>query len=760
MISLSTIIDRFQGISLKWKLLIPFLFFAFLGTSMLTLIGLTSQQNLIKNEEKDKILFHYLHFLERVNQQGRQSLAMATIVAENPEVERLLADRDREALARFLTPTFIKLKHDFDIVQFHFHIPPATSFLRLHEPEKFGDDLSDSRKMVVKALTRGESSSGIERGATGFGIRGVVPVFFRGKIVGSVEIGHSLGRAFLEDIGRSWNVDIALYEIEGPGDFRLMAMSSRNRDLFPATINFHDLNRDSTTILIAPDRFPDRSFLFGPVKDYSGSDAAILGLSVDRSDISKKLAASRNLMLLVGILGITISFILTYLVIALFIRPLKEIVGEAQDIALGKRESRIAPRPGDEIGSLTQALNTMLEALKKRRIEIETYARTLEKRVQERTADLVASEDKYRTLVENVPLIVFRVLRDGTTEFVNSYMTERLGYTIEEAVGDKMFWKDKMSREDINTYNSVNRRCFQEGEACRVETKVRAKDGRILNFITHAIPGRDNSGRVMWVDGIMMDITELKKLQERALQTEEMRTLGEISARMAHEIRNPLSTAGGFARRLNESLKDDDPNKKMAGIILEEVAKLEKFLKILLSSIKPFDLVLSDVDLNALLKKWILALKGLLDSRDISVIESFEPDLPSIKADEERLSQAFENILKHAIISAPKGEEISISTAREDEVIVVLIGHRLERLSPDDLEKFFFPHIEDVKEWTVNDLPFSKIIIHRHGGIVDLIKEEGNKIKMRIEFPINQDVGSRDSDSDSPESQSSNNFAK
>ena len=129
-------------------------------------------------------------------------------------------------------------------------------------------------------------------------------------------------------------------------------------------------------------------------------------------------------MLGLGLAGTLLSFTFTYLVIMFFIRPLKEIVGEAQDIALGKRESRLEPKAGDEIGSLTQALNTMLEALKKRRTEIENYAKTLEKRVQQRTADLVASEEKYRTLVENVPLVVYRVLRNGTTEFVNSYMSE------------------------------------------------------------------------------------------------------------------------------------------------------------------------------------------------------------------------------------------------------------------------------------------------------------------------------------------------
>ena len=81
----------------------------------------------------------------------------------------------------------------------------------------------------------------------------------------------------------------------------------------------------------------------------------------------------------------------------------------------------------------------MLDSLKKRRSEIEDYAKTLEEKVQERTVDLEASEEKYRTLVENVPLIVYRIRQDGTTEFVNYYLKESLGYSIEEAMGDRLF---------------------------------------------------------------------------------------------------------------------------------------------------------------------------------------------------------------------------------------------------------------------------------------------------------------------------------
>jgi len=378
----------------------------------------------------------------------------------------------------------------------------------------------------------------------------------------------------------------------------------------------------------------------------------------------------------------------------------------------------------------------MVDAMKNRGMKIEDHARTLEKRVKERTADLVAAMENYRTLVENVPLIVYRLLQDGTTEFINPYLTENLGYTIEEAVGDKKFWQEKIFGNDLKAYNEFIITCFRNGKRSRRERLVRHKNGDLLAFIDHAIPATDENGSVKWVDGIMMDISQLKKLQERALRTEEIRTLGEISARIAHEIRNPLVMVGGFARRLHDSLPEHDPQKKSTGIIVKEVARMERFLKILFSSIRPFDLSLTNVDVNGLLRSWLMELEDSLKYKGMDVVEELSPDIPKIRADEERLNQAFENLIKHAIVSMPEGEMLFISTKQKGDHLIVTFRHRVEHLSDEDLDQFFFPHMEEGGERTILDLPLSKIIIHRHGGKVDVSRGGDHVLIMNIELPI------------------------
>jgi len=733
-------LETIKSLSLKWKLLMPFLFFAFVGTSSLAYIGLTSQQKHIIGEEKKTLLHYHQRFLEELDQKGTQAMALATMIAENPQVQSLLAQRDRQGLIDLLMPTYVQLKMFFNIEQFHFHLPGAISFLRLHYLERFGDDMSLYRKTIMDAAQKRRPVAGLELGATGFGIRAVAPVFFDQTIVGTVEIGHSFDSAFLDDLYNRWGIDLALYGIKDTGVHVPMARAGRPFEGLGIEAFVPKLVTESPVISVAPAKFADRSFLFAPLRDYSGVPVALLEINLDRSEIQGKLSSTRNLMVLVGITGIVLSFLLTYLVILSFIKPISALVAGAHEIAEEKREIHLDPGPKDEIGSLTEALNLMLDSLREKRMAIEEHARTLEKRVQERTADLVTSEEKYRTLVENVPLIVYRVLEDGTTEFINSYLSESLGYSIEEAVSDKKFWVEKICGLAIEDEGEICLESFHNGEEHRTERLVKDKAGRVLTFMDHAIPARDAGGRVKWVDGIMIDITELKRLQERALRTEEIRILGGISAHVAHEIRNPLIAAGGFARRLRDSLPEADPRRKQADIIVKEVARLEDFLKVLFSSITPFDLDFADMDLNRLLSAQLANLEDFMKAKGVDVIRDLMPGLPLIQGDEHRLNQAFENLIKHAIVSIPAGEKLRVSSGLLGDRVVVHIRHKVHRLSEDDLDRFFFPHIEETKERTVVDLPLSRIVIHRHGGKVDLFQEGENTVVLRIEFPVKPSI--------------------
>jgi PAS domain S-box-containing protein len=724
-----------RSLSLKWKIVIPFLFFAFTGTTLLAYIGLSSQQTLIRAEEEREIFRYHNLFLEDIQDKKGLVLSLAATIAEDQTVQRLLAERKRKRLYELMISTFVRLRKDFHIEQIHFHVPPGFSFLRVHKPEMYGDDLTKERKTVVDAMNDKQPKSGIELGRTGYGIRAVVPIFHERALAGTVEVSYSFGPPHLFTLHKRWGMDLTLYSMNDKGEWKLSAQASlgdERVDLDPVLAK-KAMERPVFTV----DAWnQNRAFLLVPVRDYSDSLIALLQFGLDRAETKRRLDRSRNVMIVIGMIGIAVSFFLTYLVALFLIRPIEEIVKEAQEIAEEKRERHIESKPKDEIGRLAEALNLMLDSLQAKRTQLEVYARTLEKRVQERTVDLLASEEKYRTLVEHVPLIVYRLLQDGTTEFVNSSLTEILGYSIEEAVGDRNFWFEKIWRCDEPECREIWQMNFERGDGYRIERIVRDRDGRALTFIDHAIPTRDTRENVQWVDGIMMDITELKSFQEMALRTEEIRLLEEISAHMAHAIRNPLSSAGGFARRLQGSLPGNDPNRRLAEIIVKEVARIEDFLRVLFSSIRPFELSPGEIDVNQVLQSQLVRFEGPLKARELYVNRSFSPRLPKIQADEERLGEAFENILKHVSVLATPKQTLELSTSFAGDRIVIELMHRATPLSQDDMDKFFFPHIEEKAQWPIIDLSLSRRIIHRHGGKIDVVRQENDRLLMRIELPV------------------------
>lgn len=699
---------------------------------MLVYIGLSSQQDLIKMEERKEILDFYHLFLTRIGHKSNQALAMATIVAEDPRVQALLANREFKALRDYALPLYERLKKDFGIRQFHFHIPPGKSFLRVHAPDMSGEMIS-YRKAIMDVMKSGRGIESLEWGLTGLGIRGIVPIHHNGALVGSFEIGYPFGRRFLEDLKKSWNADLTVYEKRGES-YTLLSTTMREVKASCPAKHLTDRPLDSPVISISPSSHPASCILVGPIRDYFGDVVAVVEMNATRLSIVGRLSKTRNLMIFVGVAGIFISFALIWAVAILFTRPIEDIVTKAGEIAGGKRETRLEPGPDDEIGLLTQSLNTMLDFLKERERQIEDYAKTLERKVHERTADLVSSEEKYRTLVDNLPLSVYRILYDGTTEFINPYFTEKLGYTTDEVVGNRRFWQEKIWGCNREQGEEILRSLKENSKGFRVEREVRDKEGHRLTLIDHAIPFKDDEGKLKWFEGIMVDITELKKLQETALRTEEIKVLGEISARFAHEMRNPLTTAGGFARRLRDSLPEDDKHREFADIIVEEVARLEHILKIILSSIEPFTLSVSEVDLNHLLRSSLNDLKDQVEAKGIDLVESFSSSVTGMQGDEGLLRKAFDNLLKHSVLSMPERERLFVSTMMEDENPVITIRYRAEGLADDDLEQFFFPRFTGKPESTVHDLPLSKIIIHRHGGKIDVLRK-GKDIVLRIELP-------------------------
>ncbi len=355
--------------------------------------------------------------------------------------------------------------------------------------------------------------------------------------------------------------------------------------------------------------------------------------------------------------------------------------------------------------------------------------------VRQRTADLVESEEKYRTLVENVPLVVYRITPKGEILFVNQFVEELLGYSPVEILRRSSLWTDVLYDEDRRRVTQLRQKGQEEGQELIAEYRVLHKDGHIVYVVDHAIPFRTADGLVSRVDGIIMDVTGRVKMQEQLIQSEGIKTIGEVSARLAHEIRNPLVSAGGFARRLLSSMSPSDPNREKVEIIVKEVGRLEVILRMILNYIQPLELEMSPTEPNLLVETALRGVATEMTERDVTVRAELSPDLPRILVDQSRMEQVLRTLLRNALNQMPSGANLSIFTALEQDMFQLVMRYPVRHVSRDDVEHFFYPFTTFKVDYPLVDLPMSKILVHKHGGMIEVKLGKSGEISIRILLP-------------------------
>lgn len=262
--------------------------------------------------------------------EGRLAVALSTFYANINSLQRALADGERDYLTTQLQPAFAVMRENFGAVQFQIHTPPATSWLRVHRPDRFGDDLSGFRQTVVETNRSQRAVQGLEFGVEGLGIRGISPIKLSGRHLGSVEFGMSFGQPFFEQFKTKYGVDLGLYLIDGNAFKRFGG--SREGDAL-VTNNSMQQALQSSQIERVSTANGQFAVLVNPVKDYSGKVIGVLEVSLDRSAYVTALNQARMVTLGVSALAIMIGLVLAYFISQTITVPINSAVNAMRDIA-------------------------------------------------------------------------------------------------------------------------------------------------------------------------------------------------------------------------------------------------------------------------------------------------------------------------------------------------------------------------------------------------------------------------------------------
>jgi methyl-accepting chemotaxis protein len=354
-----------------------------------------------------------------ISSESRRALSLAEFAGAIPGAADALANGERERLAAQMVPLFETLKKE-GADQFQFHLPPARSFLRAHDPKKFGDDLSSFRKTVVATNTDSKPVLGLEKGVAGVGIRGVTPVRKDGKHIGSVEIGLTFGKSFAENYSKLTGSKIAIW-LDGKDKLEKYASTFPEAYTLPADDLKSARERALTIPRIELDGRP-WAVLSKPLEDYSGNIIGVIVIAVDRSALdaiwNDAIIAGGAVAIIMLLLGAAVAWWLQRDIG----RPLLRMTDSMSELASGRLDVEIDTKSKiDEIAAMARALEVFRDAgAENRRLEQESAS-------QRAAADADRQQfETARQQSEREQSLVVSSIAQALTRLAEGDLTERL----------------------------------------------------------------------------------------------------------------------------------------------------------------------------------------------------------------------------------------------------------------------------------------------------------------------------------------------
>jgi len=393
----------------------------------------------------------------------------------------------------------------------------------------------------------------------------------------------------------------------------------------------------------------------------------------------------------------------------------------------------------DEIGELTRVMGKMSSRIRQDVEELQQSAYALKKL----NAYLSTSEAKYRGLVDHAPVGI--VMTKGVkVTFSNRYNQQLAGLDPEEEVAPSTFLQ-RIHPEDRNAALMTLAQAVAEGRPCETIFRFVHDDGNVRKILSRHVPIMDLDSSDIIYMGFNIDITALESLQVRLSRAENLATLGQVAAGIAHELRNPLVGIGSTAKVLLDEFEADDAKRKEIEVILSETRRLDRIVNEIVDFARVRRLAPTRVDLVQLVDEVSKLLKVRLDEKELSIKTNVSPMISEIHADRDQIRQVLLNVVHNAIDATPtRGEPIEITADelfREDRPgIMIRVKDAGHGIPVELLGQVFQPFVTAGKRsGTGLGLAICKNIVEAHGGDIYVTSEVGKGTILGVWMPLEQE---------------------
>jgi PAS domain S-box-containing protein len=392
---------------------------------------------------------------------------------------------------------------------------------------------------------------------------------------------------------------------------------------------------------------------------------------------------------------------------------------------------------------------SVLETSLRKQVEEELHRAQvdLERRVEERTAELTESERKYRklsqefqTLLNTVSDILILLSPEKEVLWTNIGDVQQPNEGPSEAAKQQAL--EFLNNLSALSGDSLVTRCFHTG---RREVSVVSHHGSVMDLRAFPIPDGDTVGSVLLV---LSDITDKMEMQAEAMQAAHLASLGELAAGVAHEINNPITGIINYGQILINECSPESMEKEIGERVVKEGERVGRIVKTLLSYARDGQDVKRLTCVSAILTESIVLTQAQIRKEGIDLKIDFPDDLPEVNANFQQLQQCFINIINNARYALNekypgrhKNKRFLITGEKriigDRPYVRVLFHDHGGGIAPHELSMLTKPFYstKPFGKGTGLGLNITQRIITDHGGVLHFESTQGEFTSVMIDLP-------------------------
>ncbi len=443
---------------------------------------------------------------------------------------------------------------------------------------------------------------------------------------------------------------------------------------------------------------------FGSVR--VGVSSALL-----RREVSASLKQS---MTLAGI-ALPLAWLAAMALAQLTIRPIRAIAGQVDRMRRGEFDLDGSLPGGEEFQELSSQLQRLGRELQADRLATLSEKAHLQHVVDQLEDGVVFLNPERRVL------------------FFNRAAEAVIGRPLEQVVGTPISEALAVSHPLRPLLEGV----FEGVARLRNTTIVLPQNGRAREYLVSVFVMED-ARQVMGVAVLLKDLESIKTVQSLVSYSAKLAALGRLTSGVAHEVKNPLNAMMIHLELLKEKLDAPAPEVQQSlEVIGSEIRRLDRVVQGFLRFMRPHELALKPVDLNALMQSLGALLEAEVQGQGIRFVFDLDGGLPPVSGDEELLRQGFLNVLQNACQAMPGGGAIRIRTRREgSDWVRVTVTDQGIGIPPEDLERIFKLYYTTKPDGSGIGLSVVYRIVQLHDGTIEARSRVGRGTVMIVRFPV------------------------